>query len=201
MTFGIIEYNCKTFKVCDILKIEKGPNLIMLGEGYKLSNFWLMVILFIFGGLMLVIELMMPGFSVPGIVGIISLIVGIVIGHSVLTASQLAIAIFIVFIVIVIMVVLLYRSATRNGGIFKSLFLHSKAVKEEGYTSSKNLQHMVGKEGVATASLRPSGTGEFDGVKLDVITDGQFIPKGARIKIVNVEGFRIIVEQIEDNIS
>lgn len=166
-----------------------------------MSNFWLMVILFIFGGLMLVVELMMPGFSIPGIAGIISLIAGIVVGASVLTAGQLAVAILIVFIVIIVMVVLLYRSATRNGRIFKSLFLHSKAVKEEGYTSSKDLHHMVGKEGIATAPLRPSGTGEFDGVKLDVITDGQFIPKGARIKIVNVEGFRILVEQIEDKVS
>ncbi|NLN41358.1 MAG: hypothetical protein GX160_05115, partial [Clostridiales bacterium] len=73
-----------------------------------MSNFWLMVILFIFGGLMLVVELMMPGFSIPGIAGIISLIAGIVVGASVLTAGQLAVAILIVFIVIIVMVVLLY---------------------------------------------------------------------------------------------
>jgi membrane-bound ClpP family serine protease len=30
---------------------------------------------------------------------------------------------------------------------------------------------------------------------MDIIADGQYIPKGTKIKIVKVEGFRILVEQ------
>ena len=164
-----------------------------------ISDLWLMVVLFIFGGLLLVLELMMPGFSIPGIAGIVALIAGVLVGSSVLTTGQLAIIILLVFFVIVVMVVLIYRSATKNGRISRLLFLSSKAVKEDGYTSSRNLEDMVGKEGISITALRPSGSGEFDGIKLDVVADGQFIPKGVRIKIAKVEGFRILVDEIHDD--
>lgn len=165
------------------------------------NDIWFMIALFIFGGILMILELVMPGFGVAGIVGILSLIVGIVVGSSVLTSGQLAVVIFLVFVFIVIMVVLLYRSVTRNGRILKLLFLRTSAAKDEGYTSTKSYEDMLGRIGVSTTNLRPSGTGDFDGIKMDVIADGQFIPKDTKIKIVRVEGFRILVEQLHDDIA
>ena len=52
----------------------------------------------------------------------------------------------------------------------------------------------MGREGVSLTPLRPSGNGDFDGEKLDVVSDGAFIPQGARIRIVRVEGLRILVK-------
>jgi membrane-bound ClpP family serine protease len=106
-----------------------------------------------------------------------------------------------VFVFIVTMVVLLYRSATKNGRISRLLFLRTSAVRDEGYTSTKNYGDMLGRIGVSTTNLRPSGTGDFDGIKMDVIADGQFIQKNTKIKIVRVEGFRILVEQVHDDIT
>src|SRR5690554_5433665 len=105
------------------------PNLMLGGrECIRFANdIWLMLILFIFGVLMLVFELMMLGFGFPGIAGIIYLIAGLVVGSTLLTASQLAIVFLLVFVYIAVMVVLLYRSATKNGRISK-LFLRAKAV-------------------------------------------------------------------------
>lgn len=160
------------------------------------NDIWLMVVLFIFGGLLMVLELVMPGFGVPGIAGILSLIGGVVIGSSILTSGQMAIVIFLVFAVTVTMIVLLYRSATKNGKMSRNIFLKTRSTKEEGYTSNKDFDDMIGKEGIATTILRPSGSADFDGVKLDVVADGQFIPKGAKVKIVKVEGFRILVGEI-----
>lgn len=165
------------------------------------NDIWFMIALFIFGGILMILELIMPGFGVAGIAGIVSLIAGIVVGSSVLTSGQLAVVIFLVFVFIVIMVVLLYRSAIRNGRLSRLLFLRTRASKDEGYTSSKSYEDMVGRVGVSTTNLRPSGTGDFDGIKMDIIADGQYIPKGTKIKIVRVEGFRILVEQVHDDIT
>jgi membrane-bound serine protease (ClpP class) len=108
---------------------------------------WFMIALFIFGGILMILELIMPGFGVAGIAGIVSLIAGIVVGSSVLTSGQLAVVIFLVFVFIVIMVVLLYRSAIRNGRLSRLLFLRTRASKDEGYTSSKSYEDMVGRVG------------------------------------------------------
>ena len=165
------------------------------------NDIWFMIALFIFGGILMILELVMPGFGVAGIAGILSLIAGGIVGSSVLTSGQLAVVIFLVFVFIVTMVVLLYRSATKNGRISRLLFLRTSAVRDEGYTSTKNYGDMLGRIGVSTTNLRPSGTGDFDGIKMDVIADGQFIQKNTKIKIVRVEGFRILVEQVHDDIT
>ncbi|HZJ82847.1 MAG TPA: NfeD family protein, partial [Clostridia bacterium] len=154
-----------------------------------ISNIWLMIILFLFGGLLIVVELVVPGFGVPGLAGVTSLIAGVVVGSSVLTTVQLALVILLVFVFVLVMVILLYRSAFKNGRMSRLLFLRSKAGKEEGYSSSESFDNMLGMEGMSIGALRPSGIGEFNGRKMDVLTDGEFIPKGVKIKIIRVEGF------------
>ena len=51
----------------------------------------------------------------------------------------------------------------------------------------------LGLTGKATTDLRPSGKGEFDGRLLDVISDGEFIPRGEPLKVIRHEGSRIVV--------
>ena len=41
----------------------------------------------------------------------------------------------------------------------------------------EDMQKLVGREGVSLTPLRPSGNGDFDGEKLDVVSDGAFIPR------------------------
>jgi len=43
--------------------------------------------------------------------------------------------------------------------------------------------------------LRPSGTADFSGIKLDVVSDGEFIPKDTTVIINKIEGHRIVVKQ------
>lgn len=53
----------------------------------------------------------------------------------------------------------------------------------------------AGDIGVADSILRPSGRGIFHGTPRDVISQGEFIEKGTTIRVVAVEGSRIIVER------
>ena len=46
---------------------------------------------------------------------------------------------------------------------------------------------------MATTVLRPAGTADFEGVKLDVVTEGEFIEKGRPLEVIRVEGRRIVV--------
>ncbi len=55
----------------------------------------------------------------------------------------------------------------------------------------------VGAEGVALTILRPSGKGAFEGETRDVITRGDFIEPGTPIRVVFIEGSRIVVQRAE----
>jgi len=40
---------------------------------------------------------------------------------------------------------------------------------------------------------------EFDGVKLNVVSDGEYIASGAKVIVARVEGNRIVVREEKDN--
>ena len=48
----------------------------------------------------------------------------------------------------------------------------------------------VGEEGVARTLLRPAGKAEFGAALVDVVTDGEFLERGAKVRVVLVEGDR-----------
>ena len=67
-------------------------------------------------------------------------------------------------------------------------------IKESALTVNGSDNSMIGSEGVALMDLRPVGKIEVDGKTLDVITRGEFIEKGQRVRILAKEQMRTIVE-------
>ena len=62
-----------------------------------------------------------------------------------------------------------------------------------GYVSSDDYTSYLGQFGTAVTLLRPSGTAEIDGVRLSVVTEGEFIAPGTPVQVVAVQGSRIVV--------
>ena len=52
---------------------------------------------------------------------------------------------------------------------------------------------LVGLTGIAFTQLRPSGTALIDGHRVDVVTEGALVEKGSALKVVAVEGMRVVV--------
>ncbi len=81
-------------------------------------------------------------------------------------------------------------------GLSRKLFLQST---EKGFRStSKNLENLKGKNGISLTTLRPSGKVLIDGRKVNVVTEGVFLPKGCKVKVVMVEGNRVVVRRIDE---
>ena len=86
------------------------------------------------------------------------------------------------------------RSASRGDMGRSELFLNEK---DELHTK-QDMQVLVGRTGRATSVLRPAGIGDFDGVRLNVVTEGDFIERDMPIEIVRVESSRIVVRSRQD---
>jgi membrane-bound serine protease (ClpP class) len=54
----------------------------------------------------------------------------------------------------------------------------------------------LGRHGVAVTGLRPSGTADIGGVRLNVVTEGDFLTAGAPVVVARIEGTRIVVERV-----
>ena len=58
------------------------------------------------------------------------------------------------------------------------------------------LSSLVGEEGFAASTLRPAGIARFGERRLDVVTRGEMVEAGARVKVIEVEGNRIVVREV-----
>jgi membrane-bound ClpP family serine protease len=169
------------------------------GENLELLNIFsnitvLSAVCLVVGLIFMTIEIFHPGFGVFGILGAISLISGVV-----LTAQNTTEAFILIMALLAVLAVIFtafLRSASK-GKLNKTLVLNNTLDRESGYIGTEDLNYLLGKEGTTTTVLRPSGTADFQGVRLDVVSDGQFIPQNTKVKIIKVEGRRIVVKTLK----
>ena len=151
---------------------------------------------FLFGIGLLIVEVFMPGFGLPGISGIIlegAAIVLTYLWHGGLAALGVTL---IILAIVALAISLALRSANR-GRLSKSpIILNDEETTARGYIATGDMQVFVGKEGVTTTVLRPAGMAEFDGVKLNVVADGEYIPRDVRVKVDHVEGVSVVVRKL-----
>ena len=89
------------------------------------------------------------------------------------------------------------HSATKGKLSKSKIILRDTENNAAGYRSNKDMEIFLGKEGVTTTVLRPTGMAEFDGVRLNVVSEGEFVQSGVKVRIVSVEGSRVLVRTIE----
>lgn len=152
----------------------------------------LAIVFLVLGFILLGIEMVVPGFSVPGVAGIISLVAGVFLAADSIQEGVVITLIVLALLGIMFAILLFLLS---KGKLKPPIVLEEEQKTEEGYISSKDLEYLLGKEGTAVTDLRPSGMGDFDGVVLDVISGGTYIDKGTPLVIDKVKGSKLIVQK------
>jgi membrane-bound serine protease (ClpP class) len=64
------------------------------------------------------------------------------------------------------------------------------------YVASLDHHTLVGRDGIASSYLRPAGVATIDGQRVDVLTEGDFVPAGSAVTVTRVEGARIFVRPV-----
>jgi membrane-bound serine protease (ClpP class) len=138
------------------------------------------------GMVLLVAEVaIIPGFGVAGVSAIALLIGGVVVCWWYYGASWGIGSLLIAAVLTVGVIALLPR--TMAG---RSLVLSSSITDQH---SAGELNWLLGQTGKAITMLRPAGAAEIAGRRVDVVTDGQFVDPGTPIKVIQVEGNRVLV--------
>ena len=148
------------------------------------------IVVLIIGIVLIGVEFFLPGFGVPGVSGIICTVTGIFLTGRDMSERIMVGVIAIVIIAIVLVVsIIVFNSKKIKSPIKLETDLQGKNL----FIEEKDMEYLLGKKGVAITDLRPSGKGEFDGVKLDVITTG-YIKKGTDLTITAIKNNKIFVD-------
>ena len=149
------------------------------------------VLLFGAGVLLIALEIfVLPGFGVAGIGGILAIFASIILAAP--SVGQGIITLVIALVGSVLLVVLSFKNR-KTRKFWSKLQLHHT---EAGYTSVEGkFDHYQGKEGKAVTVLRPAGTADIEGNRVDVVTNGEFLEPETAIEVILVEGARIVVRE------
>jgi len=88
------------------------------------------------------------------------------------------------------------KNSKKNASMLDELVLDERQQNQDGYTSVIDKSKFLGAVGVCVTDLRPAGTIIVDNEPLDVVTEGNFVKQGCKVKIINVDGSRVLVRQI-----
>ena len=149
-------------------------------------------------GLLMVEAFLIPGFGIAGLAGIgvilwglyMLLLPDVPVSQEIYDAAMTGLTIGLIGGIFAL--ILLFRLMTKTKFWVK---LTSPGIQsdEEGYNSSLGLENFIGETGVATSDLRPSGWVFVKNTKIFVVPEGEFVDKDQQIKILSVDGNRVVV--------
>ncbi|HHU83341.1 MAG TPA: nodulation protein NfeD [Firmicutes bacterium] len=156
------------------------------------------VLLFALGIILLAVEaFLIPGFGVAGILGLASIAGSIVLSYTTSSQGLLSLGMAISWTAFLTAVAFQYLRKSR---VFDRLVLQTSLSAEEGYSSGPLYDNYLGRTGTTISPLRPAGRMEFeDGERLDVVSEGSYIPAGKKVKVMKTEGRRIVVREFTEN--
>ncbi|MGW9856557.1 membrane-bound ClpP family serine protease [Staphylococcus hominis] len=169
--------------------------LLVLFLGFLISGDvnLISVLLFFIGIILVIIELFIVG-AVIGIIGVALIIVSmIMLGNNILV-MLFNVAIALIFSIIEW--VILVKIFNRKIPFFNKVVLNDSTNTEAGYKSHDDRSYLVGKTAYTTTDLRPAGIITLDDKRIDAVSDGTFILRNKQVKILEVEGSRVVVREI-----
>lgn len=134
-----------------------------------------------------------PGFGVPGVAGLILLLGGVVFSWVMLGPAWGAL----------VSVSSIAFSTAMFILMLKTKYVKNRMILEEkpdpgGGTEAEDLEGLMGVVGEARSDLRPAGIAVFGDERIDVVSDGGFVEKNSKVKVIAIDGPRVVVELAEE---
>lgn len=150
-------------------------------------------ILLILAGLFLIgVEIFVPG-GIVGTLGALALVGAMLMGFKAFGLGGGMLSAFAIILLAGIGLILWVRYFPRTSmGRHLTLSKNARDFKAPPAEWKK----LVGKEGVTHSPLRPGGIALIEGRRVDVIAEGSWIENGRPIRVISVEGSRVVVREI-----
>ena len=153
------------------------------------------LVLIFFGIILILLELVVPG-GILGLIGGVAMVSGVWIAFESSEYGMAALLFAVLGAGLALILVFKYLPRSR---LARSMILEERASAEEGYVAQTDrAEDWVGKVGVTVTMCRPAGIAAFKGDRVDVITEGTFIEEGQQVKVIAVDGNRMVVVPLED---
>ena len=150
------------------------------------------------GLLLILVEVFIPSMGILGTLAAGSIVTGGVLAFQ-HDPNGLFVGYLITSVVLIPLMIFTGLRILPKTPIGKALMISGPSFSsEEAQASEAGLDELVSREGAAVTHLRPAGIAMFDDRRVDVVTQGELVDKGSRVRVIKVEGNRVVVEEIEE---
>jgi membrane-bound serine protease (ClpP class) len=170
----------------------------------------LAILLFLLGLILIAIEIfVLPGFGFVGISGVLLIVIGLglaTVERAPQSGSdwidlgakftQFGIGIILAGFSAIILARYLPSIPWANRMVLPPPSEGESADDVHSLPGASQAAALLGAVGTAATMLRPAGMAMFGEQYVDVVTEGSFIPAGARVQVIEVEGNRIVVKEV-----
>ena len=147
----------------------------------------LIIVIYLCGLISMVIELFLPG-AIIGIIGFLA-VSGSVVYAYVNGFNVTGTVLMLCTVAWVPLFFILWKNVIGRFFALKG--------SEEGFRSSTSIdESLLGKEGLTSTPLRPSGIAMLDGERCGVVTRGEMLDRNVSVKVIDVTGNRIVVKKV-----
>ncbi|MFN2341285.1 MAG: nodulation protein NfeD [Halanaerobium sp.] len=151
------------------------------------------VVLFIIGIILILAEIfVIPGFGIAGISGITAVLVSL---FFIFPNTTIAINVMLAVILFTMVIAIFMFKKIGSSRFWRRISLENSS---KNYYSSSSKKDYLNQEAETLSKLRPAGTINLDGKRVDAVSEGGFIEKGRKVKVISVAGSRIVVQEIEE---
>jgi len=161
---------------------------------------WLVfaVFLFLVCAVLIIAEVFVPSGGLISICAVACLVGGIAIFfHHSLIAGWIGVGIAAIMIPATLIFSYKIFPKTRFG---KSVTLTPPERRQgDAIPDTDRLKDLLGSEGVVLTMLRPVGTCDFSGRRLECVAESGYIEKGKKVKVIKVESTQLTVRTIEES--
>lgn len=159
---------------------------------------WGTPVLFVVGAALLLIEIfLIPGFGLVGAAGIGAMVFSFLLAMGIDNLSYGLRILSLSLVFTVLFSALLFKLIPRTR-TFSKIVLSSdgQAFKSPtGHDRLPDAAQLIGMQGTTLSALRPAGTVELNGERCDAVSDGGFIASGKPVKVIEVDGARLVVKE------
>ena len=159
---------------------------------------WWAIGMFILGVIALIIEIIIPGFGVFGISGIILCLLSLIFSANSLEqfTKHAGIAIIVCAVLIPICIKIFGKIK-----VFDKIANKEEQKVSEGYVINQASNDIIGKSALVVTDLRPIGIVELDGKRMDAFSGEGFIQKGGTVVITGKKSSSVIVRSKIHNLD
>jgi membrane-bound serine protease (ClpP class) len=152
------------------------------------------VALLLLGLGLLIAEVLFPSLGTLGILSAVSVVASVFFAFRVGSGTGWA---FLVVAVCLVPVTAFfaYRLFPRTPMGRRMILSGSSFPAPERTASDPRAFGLEGKTGTVLAPLRPAGVADIEGRRIDVVSRGEFIPAGARVRVLEFSGNRVVVSE------